>query len=130
MTGRETSGTARHEAPLRFVPIPPDTTWERERDTRLAEFLTPRLSVAEATGCTEERRYAAGVRAVFGEWNAKRVLVLRGAGDSDDLFAARVSALGWVLRCLAHPVWHNTPGWQPGFHPQAVSPATTREVPA
>ncbi|MFF0007483.1 hypothetical protein ACFYQT_29115 [Streptomyces tibetensis] len=47
-----------------------------------------------------------------------------------DEFAARISALGWVLRCLADPAWRGKPGWDDAFAPQAVAPAARKEVPS
>lgn len=97
----------------------PDTAWEQGRDVRFAAFLRARLAHAEATGCTDERRWAAGVRSVFVEWDERRQL----AANADDvLFKVQVSALGWALRCVAHETWSCAPGWEPGFHPQATPP--------
>ncbi|MGW0881395.1 hypothetical protein [Streptomyces sp. NPDC002671] len=107
--------------PLHFTPQTPDTTWELARDRRLAEFVRAGLAYAEATGCAEERRWAADIREVFAEWDSKRKLA---AVAGNDMFSMQISVLGWVLRCVAHSAWRSAPGWEPGFHPQAVNPHT------
>ncbi|MFM9462674.1 hypothetical protein ACKI1K_07450 [Streptomyces scabiei] len=103
----------------------PDPSWEQARDARLAAFVRARLAHANATGCTEERKWAAGVGEVFSEWDTKRELA---ALADNDLFSMQISALGWALRCIAHTTWRSAPGWEPAFHPQAASPETVPET--
>ncbi|MFE9679337.1 hypothetical protein ACFYO5_35365 [Streptomyces sp. NPDC006259] len=105
----------------------PDASWEQARDGRLAAFVRARLAHVHATGCTEERKWAAGVGDVFEEWDNKRELAARA---DNDLFTMPISALGWALRCIAHTTWHNAPGWEPAFHPQAASAETVPEPPS
>ncbi|MER5572406.1 hypothetical protein [Streptomyces massasporeus] len=121
------SGGVQDAGPLRFPLRDPDLSWEQERDARLAAFVRARLAHAETTGCTDERKWAAGVREVFAEWDAKRELA---ALADNDFFSAQVSALGWALRCVAHSTWHGAPGWEPAFHPQATAPESTSEIPS
>ncbi len=116
--------TAAHADP-RFPLAPPDDLWERTRDSALSQFVARRLSYIDATGCTEERRLAEGILEIYREWDRNRELA-RTAGS--DEFAARISALGWTLRCLAYRGWSRQPGWHDSFHPQAVRPADRTEV--
>jgi hypothetical protein len=115
------------EGHLRFSLTPPDHTWERERDARLAAFVRARLTQAEATGCTDERKWAAGAREVFAEWDRNRELA---AVADNDFFSAQVGALGWALRCIAHSAWYGDLGWEPAFHPQATTPESVPEIPS
>ncbi|MEU1107268.1 hypothetical protein ABZ408_41035 [Streptomyces tibetensis] len=103
----------------------PDDTWEQARDAALARFIRERLDQIDATGCREERQLAAGIEHIFSEWDVNRAMAV----DVDE-FAARISALGWVLRCLADPAWRGKPGWDDAFAPQAVAPAARKEVPS
>lgn len=111
--------------PERFTLQVPDPAWEHARDARLAAFLRARLAHVNATGCTEERKWAVGLGEVFTEWDDKRELA---ALADRDLFSMQISALGWALRCIAHTTWHGAPGWEPDFHPQAASPETVPET--
>ncbi|MET9762181.1 hypothetical protein ABZ016_24505 [Streptomyces sp. NPDC006372] len=97
----------------------PDDRWEQARDAALALFIRQRLAHIDATGCREERQLAAGIERILGEWDRNRDLARR--ADIDE-FAARISALGWALRCLAEPAWRGTPGWDDAFDPLAVAP--------
>jgi hypothetical protein len=97
----------------------PDDTWEQARDAAFAEFLRRRLAYIEATGCREERQLAAGIERILSEWDGNRALAR--TADVEE-FAARISALGWALRCLAEPAWRGEPGWDAAFDPLAVPP--------
>lgn len=106
--------------PPRWALARADEEWGRARDAYLARFVAHQLSYADATGCTEEKRLAAGIWEIFTEWNRNREAVWTA---EDDALAAQISALGWALRCMAHRAWHKRPGWDPAFHPQAVGPS-------
>jgi hypothetical protein len=127
MEGSNHPADSNQEAgPSPFSLTPPDPAWEQERDARFAAFVSARLDHAEATGCTEERRWAAGVRKVFAEWDGKRELATL---SGNDCFSAQISALGWALRCVAQSTWRGVPGWDPSFHPQAKRPEVASENP-
>ncbi|MFE6412122.1 hypothetical protein ACFVOR_34910 [Streptomyces sp. NPDC057837] len=112
-------------SPHQFTLQAPDPAWEQARDARLAAFVRSRLAHADATGCTDERRWVAGLGEVFAEWDEKRELAAR---TDNDLFSVQVSALGWALRCIAHSTWRGAPGWEPAFHPQASALQTLPET--
>jgi hypothetical protein len=103
----------------------PDDTWEQARDAALSAFVAQRLAHIDTTGCQEERKLAAGIERIFSEWDRNRALA-RTAGV--DEFAARISTLGWALRCLASEAWRDTPGWDDRFDPLAVAPGARTEV--
>ncbi|MFF8932349.1 hypothetical protein ACF1AO_34360 [Streptomyces longwoodensis] len=122
-------GSLSEAAPMKFsLPDadPARDRWEQARDARLSAFVRARLAHTEATGCSEERRWAAGISEVFAEWDAKRELAARAGLDS---FSAQVNALGWALRCVAHSTWRSAPGWERDFHPQAIPSNHTSETP-
>jgi hypothetical protein len=126
MNAKETrNSSASDHGALHLAPDSVEGIWEQARDTRLAAFLHARLADVEATGCTAERKLAAGVQDLFTEWTHRRELAL---ASDDDLSVMRISTLGWALRCIAHSAWHGTPGWDQAFHPQAPAPATTLEI--
>ncbi|AJE43909.1 hypothetical protein BJY54_006085 [Streptomyces nodosus] len=108
-------------SPLRFAFRLPGFTWEQERDARLSHFIRTCLTHVNATGCTDERRWAAGVGDVFAEWDKKRVL------SDNDPSSSQINALGWALRCIARSAWRDAPGWEDSFHPRATSPETASE---
>lgn len=98
----------------------PSRTWVQTRDAHLASFIAQRLTHVSATGCTEEKKTAAGIQKIFDRWNRLRETPETGS----DLSATEISLLGWSLRCLACAAWRGAPGWDPSFHPEATGPAS------
>ncbi|HEY8982599.1 MAG TPA: hypothetical protein VIU15_23795 [Streptomyces sp.] len=86
----------------------------REGDKRFTRFLLRHLAVVEATGCLAERKFAAGVRDLYAEWDRRRGLA---EALGQDPFGGETAGLDWALRCLAHSAWSTSPGWEPAFCP-------------
>ncbi|WP_329351828.1 hypothetical protein OG226_41105 [Streptomyces sp. NBC_01261] len=119
---RTSPAAARPAAGLRLTAVLQDGGWVRERDARFVQFLDQRLADVEATGCLAERKLAAGILDLSAEWQRRRELAAAG----DQVHAGvEADAVGWALRCLAHSAWHNTPGWEPAFHPSATAPSVS-----
>ncbi|WKX70203.1 hypothetical protein [Streptomyces sp. XD-27] len=84
-------GESQEPDTLMAAPEAATPSWEHEPDMRFDLFIAKCLAHADATGCTAERRLAAGVRSVFTEWRDKREFALT-AGSNE--MAVQTDALG------------------------------------